>query len=326
MEPEDALWTDRSMFDSELDGLIDSVIKSSSSPSLKRAATSSLPNKRAKTAHLEFEDFQQKKKYNLHVHPQRTALLDQADSSILTNHSSPVDHRTQSRSTSDSNTPPNDIGSGAVKTFGASSTSFKRSRTRHTLYNTVKRQWDPRKDDLDYEALLELRRNEKLQNVDRYVPGPQPREPRPEEKFPFTRLPEKVQRQILSLLLVSSDPVTIDFYWLRPFVRGHARIPDVMQSVEHGGTTYSFPVSWTRLLSDVDIMRRDMLQFDEALETRGTKTKWSRSPCRGLTTSLLRVSRHVHNIAAQVLYGENVFKFPCATRLVSHRWQFSDML
>ena len=72
-------------------------------------------------------------------------------------------------------------------------------------------------------------------------------------------------------------------------------------------------MSWDKLLPDIDLMRSDMLQFAEALETRGTKTRYSRSPCRGLTTGLLRVSRSFHELAAPIFYGQNIFKFPCAT-------------
>lgn len=121
-----------------------------------------------------------------------------------------------------------------------------------------------------------------------------------------------MKKQIFRLLLVAPDPVTIDFYWLRPFVNGHARVPAVNQSVEHEGTTYQIPVSWARLLSDIDLMRADMQQFSKALEERGAKQRRSRTPCRSLTPGLLRVSRGFHKLAAPIFYGQNTFKFPCA--------------
>lgn len=165
--------------------------------------------------------------------------------------------------------------------------------------------------------LLERRRSERVKHVDRYVPNYQSRSSNatpagPSKVFPLDKLPDKVKKKIFTLLLVAPDPVIIDFYWLRPFVNGHARVPSVTQGVEHNGATYSIPVSWSKLLPDIDLMRKDMLQFAEALETRGTKTKHSRSPCRGLTSGLLQVSRKFHQIAAPVFYGQNVFKFPCA--------------
>lgn len=177
---------------------------------------------------------------------------------------------------------------------------------------------------MDYQKLLDQRRNERVKNVDRYVPDYQFRDKPPSlgapmgssrasKVFPLDKLPDKVKKKILGLLLVAPDSITIDFYWLRPFVNGHARIPSVNQSVEQEGIRYSIPISWDRLLADIDLMRSDMVQFAEALETRGTKTRYSRSPCRGLTTGILQVSRSFHKLAAPIFYGQNHFKFPCAT-------------
>lgn len=51
MDPEDALWTDRSIFESELEGLIDSAMNSEASPhSLKRTAPQDKLRKRQKTS------------------------------------------------------------------------------------------------------------------------------------------------------------------------------------------------------------------------------------------------------------------------------------
>lgn len=323
MEPQDALWTDRSVFESELDGLIDSAIKSETSPSLKRPAVQDHPSKRVKTEQ-EPEDFEPIENYSLHVHPSRKVLLDRPDAPKVRDRSSPSGRWDHNRFASTLNPISNHNNLGNVPMHRQSSRNGRPNGTWPTLSNTVRRQWDPRKDDIEYELLLEQRRKEKLQNVDRYVPDRQGRNKRPSsfsngfssepsKVFPLDLLPEKIKLRIFGLLLISPDSITIDFYWLRPFVKGHARVPDVTQKVEHEGTTYALPVSWEKLLSDIELMRGDMLQFGGALETRGVKTKWTRSPCRGLSTGLLRVSRNIHKVAAQVFYGENIFKFPSAT-------------
>ena len=64
-----------------------------------------------------------------------------------------------------------------------------------------------------------------------------------------------------------------------------------MQSAEVNGSTYVFPVDWNQLLADVQTMKDEMALFKKALELREAKTRATRSPCRGLSTSLLRVSR-----------------------------------
>lgn len=207
-----------------------------------------------------------------------------------------------------------------------------------TNRNAVRRQWDTRKDDLEYEALLELRRSETVDNIDRYVPpvgNPKPsrrpepkllarhlppatgstgqRKPRKDTCFPFEQLPKPAQARILTLLLVSNQPIEIDFTWLRTFVNGHARLPTATQTIEHESGTYHVPISWNKLTSDVSLMQDDMRPFQFAVEERAIKTRKTKAPCRGLTTSLLRVSKSVHDQAAQVFYGLNTFAFPWRT-------------
>lgn len=193
-------------------------------------------------------------------------------------------------------------------------------KTWATQRNAVRRQWDPRKDDLEYEALLELRRSEKIDNIDRYVPIPgdprpqrRPAPPRRNGPFPFGQLPEQVRTRILGSLLVSDQPIRIDFTWLRTFVQGHARIPKASKEVNLEGVCYKVQVQWDKLVDEVKLMQGDMRPFQFALEERAMKTRKARAPCRGLTTSLLKVSRDVHKLAARVLYGSNTFSFPWAT-------------
>ncbi|KAK5135403.1 hypothetical protein LTR08_005345 [Meristemomyces frigidus] len=189
-----------------------------------------------------------------------------------------------------------------------------------TNRNAVQRQWDVRKTDLEYDALLELRRNEHPHQVDRYVPprgNPEPHRHsvrlRRDAHFPFTALPDRVQTRILELLLVSREPIRIDFTWLRTFVQGHARVPPTATELAHEGETYRIPLPWDRITAGVARMQDDMRPFSFALEERALRTRKRRAPCRGLTTSLLKVSRDVHRRAAAVFYGANSLHFPSPT-------------
>ncbi|KAK4954481.1 hypothetical protein LTR10_007912 [Elasticomyces elasticus] len=56
-----------------------------------------------------------------------------------------------------------------------------------------------------------------------------------------------------------------------------------------------------------------MEPFKVALEQRADKARPQKSPCIGLTTSTLLVSRAMHNVAARVFYEQNTFSFPSAT-------------
>lgn len=84
MEPEAAL-SDRSLFESELDSLIDSAIRSEASSASARPPPSNsedISNKRARvdsasaSSDLSYE-------YSLHVHPSRQVLLNRPDSDKL---------------------------------------------------------------------------------------------------------------------------------------------------------------------------------------------------------------------------------------------------
>ena len=83
--------------------------------------------------------------------------------------------------------------------------------------------------------------------------------------------------RVFEHLIVGKDPITIDFYWLRSFVRGHTQVPNVMESVGISGHTYTFPISWNQLLTDVQTMKHGMDQFKKALEMREVKTRAIRS-------------------------------------------------
>lgn len=179
---------------------------------------------------------------------------------------------------------------------------------------------------MSYELRLDQRRSENLAHVDRYVPvlsNPPWPAPLPLREssgssapgpFPFDDLPKEAKEKIIDYLLVKDDPIVIDFTWMRPFVNGHARIPAASKSVKvEEGISYSVPVSWNRLIEDIDIMKRDCLPFGEALVVCGNKNRRRKGPCRQMTTGLLMVSKAIHSLAAPIFYGQNIFHFPWAT-------------
>ncbi|KAK0260019.1 hypothetical protein LTS09_005353 [Friedmanniomyces endolithicus] len=203
------------------------------------------------------------------------------------------------------------------KTNGAHSNR----KTWITVRNAVQRQVDPRKDDLKYESLLRIRRNEKTKDIDRYVPESGERRPpkhtqpatRRSGLFPFEKLPETVRSRILTLLLVSSNPISLDFTWLRSFFTGHSRVPSPDTSVERNGVKHQIPKSLDQVIHAVDDMEHDMIPFRIALEQRADKVRPHKSPCVGLTASLLRVSRVMHKDSARIFYEQNTFSFLCPT-------------
>lgn len=324
MDSQELFRTDRSAFNSELDELIKSAAnpKPGSMPVLKRPAVQDTPTKRVKTVHGSDTSTSQDE-YSAHVHPSRLVLLDRSKRPELRKElHCPNGSDDASGSNETAPTPAKSAGSPL-----SSPTSLAPTHPRawDTLSNTIRRQWDANMEDIDYEHLLQQRRNERLRKVDRYVPTTSTKA-KSHRRNPtqglLERLPEKVLEKIFAMVLVKSDPIQIDFYWLRPFVNGHARVPNVNQALNHDGEEYTFPVGWDKLLSDVENMKEDMHQFSGALEMRDKKTRHTRSPCRGLPTALLRMSKKIHTSAAKVFYSQNVFKFPCATSSWMHLESF----
>lgn len=342
MDPGEALMSNQKGFEHELEKMITDILSGSSastseevSPQLpppesdepqatprKRPASSHTPPteyspapspvKRAKLEQME----QSSTSKSADMHPARTARLKEqpSESGDL---SSPKPDNGYTHFTSNSPAGPTRSATTAnAIPLGLFTGRAPDPVTWSTLHNTIQRQWYPRKTDLEYEELLRHRRNEKLSNVDRYVPIWSPGfKPKPVKKQPFRfeKLPGNVQDQIFDHLLVSAEPISIEFNWLRPFVKGHARVPVVTRKLQcDDGTAYLAPISWTKLFADVESMNGDMVQFKGALETRGVKTKGRRSPARYLTTGLLRVSRDFHKAAARVFYGQNTFHFSSA--------------
>ncbi|KAK3678229.1 hypothetical protein LTR37_021499 [Vermiconidia calcicola] len=241
MEPQNALWSDRSTFESELDGLVEGAAAARSSSiqsSGKRTVKSELdgliegaaaaglssirssgkhtvelvtPPKRIKLDHTP-RNTTATAGYSEHVHPSRMVLLDRPRQ-IEPNANIARDNSKQRRS---------------------SMTDHHDSRTTlPTICKVVRPQWDVQKDELNYESLLQQRRKERLKNVDRYVPGPPltplnrlgfpgrstspiafssdaaraKLEAKKRSYFPLEELPEDVRAEIFHLLLVSNGPL-----------------------------------------------------------------------------------------------------------------------
>ncbi|PIA93770.1 hypothetical protein CB0940_04020 [Cercospora beticola] len=137
---------------------------------------------------------------------------------------------------------------------------------------------------------------------------------KPIKPFRFQDLPDTIKTRIVFYLLVKDEAILIDFTWLRSFVHGHSRVPSATETLRaEDQKSYTVPQNWPELIHEVQTMQNDCGPFRDALELRGNKTRGLRGPCRGLTTGLLRVSRSVHKMAAEALYGGNKFRFPWPT-------------
>ena len=266
MDPMGALSTDQIMFNSELDLLLSAPAVSESSktttspPRRKRSAEEDNASVKRVRSESRGEIFPAGIDDILNVHPSRRHVLNVPNARANIGVSSHV--RQNDKDVSRDNTlvdrtnkEPAGSGAGPRSQYGRT----EQARTWRTLTNSVRRQWDARKDDLDYEFLVEQRRKEKLANVDRYVPVMPSRSnnaPKRRTVFPLERLPEDLRARVFEHILVTKEPISIDFYWLRSFIRGHARVPTVMQSAEVNKSTYVFPVGWNQLLADVQTMMR----------------------------------------------------------------------
>jgi len=380
MNAADAFLTHRSLFDEELDKLINQTAGASIALATPPAAD---PKKRPASA-LEHTSKKQRRdsalavkmlelhlpspdspsratfvsptrgggsdNHALHMHPSRRALLDGHDSpsshvgSLGNRHAhGSNDERRQGPSLIDKSRgtllAPNS--SPVRPAFGNADPTPRldvSEQTWTTVRNAVQRQRDPRKDDMAYEALLELRRNEKIEDIDRYVPSleqanrPRHMQPAPHrnqsfpianlpkavlrrnQSFPFEKLPELVRNRILELVLVSSKPIVIDLTWLRKFLEGHARVPKSSMIMDPRVLVWDDPGTWSLKRREIATMHEDMIPFKAALEQRAEKSRKTKGPCRGLTTSLLRVFSHkVSSQAARIFYGQNTFRFPSHT-------------
>ena len=77
-------------------------------------------------------------------------------------------------------------------------------------------------------------------------------------------------------------------------MQGHARVPKACVTLALAGVNYEVPTTRVKIVNNIPTVQDDMKSFETALEQRAYKTRLSRCPCRGLTTSLLVVSRDLH--------------------------------
>ena len=296
MEPAEALRSVPSLFDEQLTDLIESTLHPTSPPptdsspsfsghyTIERASrkrsrpdglqTSPATSPRTPAKRIKFQSNDTKAgheslEYGSNVHPSRRVLLDKP--AMLPNTPKAGGERSKLDNTATfdlTREPPRAPRAMSLQNGSPGSTWS-------TLANSVQRQWDPRKEDLNYEELLRHRRAEKLKGVDRYVPGGSIGSRSTKTKsvkskhFRFEQLPEAVRTKIFDMLLISSDPITMDFTWLRPFVKGHARVPVAMQKLQSDDATFLAPVPWNKLVNNVESMQDDMRSFQGALEKRG---------------------------------------------------------
>ncbi|RMZ07162.1 hypothetical protein D0860_05243 [Hortaea werneckii] len=204
--------------------------------------------------------------------------------------------------------------------------------TESTSGQAVHGQLDVQKDDRKHEELPELHRMEDTNYSNRYVfsagfsshhdyaSSPSKLSSRSQDRkssrlrrFSFCELPPKIRDRIYRLLFTKDGPIQVDFTWLRPFINGHARIPAPAMIVHHEKSQYYITVPFDRLVQDVTLMQGDMKPYAAALENKIAKTHAFRAPVRSLAIPLLRVSKRLHEEAARVLYTHNTFFFPRST-------------
>lgn len=131
----------------------------------------------------------------------------------------------------------------------------------------------------------------------------------------FGSLPDNVQDTILDMLLESPDPIRLNSSRLRTFVKNRVGVSDPAwtptTSRRHKEITLKSP---HELRFELDKMKADLNKIPP--------DQWpSQSVVRGLTLSILLVSKAVHRKAATCFYGNNVFEFSDAR----HAWLHLEM-
>jgi hypothetical protein len=140
MNPTHAFATDRTLFEAEMESLI-----TGGAAAAARNGTSVRPSKRLKTESLPIRNSiaVPSKADEDHVHTSRQGLVRSDATAPTSGSSTPTAPRAYMN---------------GKKPWQAPS-------------NAVRRQWASGDEDVDYESMLEFRRKEKLDNVDRYVPN-----------------------------------------------------------------------------------------------------------------------------------------------------------
>jgi hypothetical protein len=127
--------------------------------------------------------------------------------------------------------------------------------------------------------------------------------------FPkFMRLPEDVQDIIYGMLLQSDKPIRLMNSWFKPDMPPGLKVPSPTIII-NGVTSLKSP---GLLHSELQRMRSALenQRMRVALENASqNQQSHKHQRIKGLTLSLLLVSKSVHERAAQSFYGENVFDF-----------------
>lgn len=232
------------------------------------------------------------------------------------------------------------------------STNTCEQRPRFTpLQHASRRQYDRSEDDQDYKKLLDFRRKEKANSIDRYVlESPRPNVRRSmsiedaheaevfspistrdssvnateAEVHPRTsnytapsgllELPEAALDKILSLLLVRQDAITVDYLWLiNTFVSVHTTIPATNRTVTVEDRGHILPLPEAVVMASINRLQSNLLAAGSRLLDHAARLKALKSPTRGLTMAPLLVCRSMHERAARIFYSQNTFCFPSTT-------------
>lgn len=131
-----------------------------------------------------------------------------------------------------------------------------------------------------------------------------------QQSFPFERLPEHIKVDIYRLLLVSRDPIRIDYDWLRSSISRCVTIPTAKYEIKHQNKTYHLPLTWDEIDGSTRMMKKSWAHHNPEMEQLVRRQKRIGN---GLTPQLLRVSTRIEDIASQVFYSENTFCFPSSS-------------
>lgn len=117
----------------------------------------------------------------------------------------------------------------------------------------------------------------------------------------FTKLPDDLRDKILTILLKSDDTIELNPAELLPFITKHASIHTAEQ-IQKSGVYMKRPAV---VRSQLERMK-SLLAVVPHDQWRGILT---RPHTGGLTLSLMRVSKEMHERAARIMYGSNTFHF-----------------
>jgi hypothetical protein len=131
---------------------------------------------------------------------------------------------------------------------------------------------------------------------------------RPTTFLKFMRLPEDVQDIIFGMLLRNDKPIRLAGNWFKPNMPSGLKVPSPTTTINE-----------EKSLKSPDLLRSELQRMRFALENERMRVALENAPqnqqlhkhtrIKGLTLSLLLVSKAVHERAVQSFYGENFFEF-----------------